>query len=65
MDLNLPEPVDVAEQVEKTLPPFVFHEDMTARLATVHDVINRPGVLDAQWSGHADLLFHRKSPVNS
>ena len=46
VDLNLPEPDDLGEQVEKALPPFVFHEDMTAGLAPVHDVIVRAGVFD-------------------
>ena len=45
-DLDLPEPSDVGEQVKKALPPFVFHKNMTAGLATVHDVIERPGVFD-------------------
>ena len=62
VDLNFPEPGNVGEQVEKTLPPFVFHEDITAGLATVHDVIISPGVFDTQWSSHADLLLHFKKP---
>jgi hypothetical protein len=37
IDLNLPEPGHVGEQVEKSLPPFVFDDDITAGLATVHD----------------------------
>ncbi len=46
IDLNLPEPSDVGEQAEKGLPSFVFHEDITAGLAPVHDVIERAGVFD-------------------
>jgi hypothetical protein len=46
IDLNLPEPGHVGEQVEKSLSPFVFDEDIAARLATVHDVIVRAGVFD-------------------
>jgi len=47
IDLYLPEPGDLGEQVEKTLPPFVFQEDITAGLATVHDMVERPGVFDS------------------
>jgi len=65
VDFNLPEPGDVGEQVEKALPPFVFCENSTAGLASVHDVVERSGVFDSQRSGHADRLFHPKSPVNS
>jgi hypothetical protein len=46
IDLNLPEPGHVGEQVEKSLPPFVFDEDIAAGLATVHDVIVRAGIFD-------------------
>jgi len=46
IDCNLPEPGHGGEQVEKSLPPFVFDEDITAGLATVHDVIVRTGVFD-------------------
>jgi len=45
-DLNLPEPGDVGEQIEKALPVFVLQEDVTAAWATVHDVIERAGVFD-------------------
>jgi hypothetical protein len=41
IDLNLPEPGHVGEQVEKSLPSFVIDEDIAAGLATVHDVIVR------------------------
>ena len=34
------------EQVEKSLPSFVFDEDITAGLSPVHDVIVRAGVFD-------------------
>jgi hypothetical protein len=44
MDLNLPEPGHVGEQVEKSLAPLVFDEDITAGLATVHDVVVRRGI---------------------
>src|SRR6266540_6490877 len=43
IDLNLPQPGHVGEQVEKSLAFFVFDEDITAGLATVHDVIVRAG----------------------
>ena len=43
MDFNLPEPGDVGEQVEKSLPSFVFDEDVTTGLAPVHV---RAGVFD-------------------
>ncbi len=46
IDLNLPQPGHVGEQVEKSLASFVFDEDITAGLATVHDVIVRAGVFD-------------------
>jgi len=46
MDLNLPQPGDVGEQIEESLAPFVFDEDITAGLAPVHDVIVRAGVFD-------------------
>ena len=46
MDLNLPEPGDVGEQIEESLAPLVFDEDIAAGLATVHDVILRTGVFD-------------------
>lgn len=47
IDLYLPEPGDLGEQVEKAPPAFVFNEDTTARLTTVHDMVERPGVFDA------------------
>ena len=65
IDLYLSEPGDVGRQVEKALPPFVFQEDVAAGLATVHDVIECPGIFDPKRSGYADRLFYRKSPVNS
>src|SRR6266542_7091517 len=43
IDPNLPQPGHVGEQVEKSLAFFVFDEDITAGLATVHDVIVRAG----------------------
>jgi hypothetical protein len=46
IDLNLPEPGHVGEEIEKSLPSLVFDEDITAGLATVHDVIVRAGVFD-------------------
>ena len=46
MDLNLPEPGHVAEQVQKGLPPFVLDEAIAVGLATVHDVIVGAGVLN-------------------
>jgi hypothetical protein len=47
IDLNLPEPGHVAEQVEKGLPSFVLDEDIVVGLATIHDMIVRAGVLDS------------------
>jgi hypothetical protein len=32
---------------------MVFQKDLPARLAPVHDVIERPGVFDPQRPGHA------------
>jgi hypothetical protein len=46
MDLNLPEPSYVGEQVEKGLAPLVFDKDIAAGLAAVHDVVVRTGVFD-------------------
>jgi hypothetical protein len=46
IDLNFPEPGHVGEEIEKSLAPLVFDEDITAGLATVHDVIVRAGVFD-------------------
>jgi len=42
-----PEWCEIPKQVEKALPPFAFQEHIAAGLATVHDMVERPGVFDS------------------
>ncbi len=54
----------LGQRCQQSLPILIIPEDRLLPVATVHHVVDRPGVLDAQFSGHAFRVTTRPSRVN-
>jgi len=58
-------PAILAQSGKKLKPAFVIPEDVLALVSTIHDVINRSGVLNAEFSRHLLALSVTSASVNS
>jgi hypothetical protein len=54
----------LAQRGQESLAVFVVLEDVLTPVPSVHDVIHRPRILNAQLPRHAQLLPTRPKSVN-
>jgi len=55
----------LCQRCQQSLPVLIIGEDGLLPIAAVHDVVERPRVLDAQLSGHAPRVTVRPPPVST
>ena len=52
MDLPTGLLADIFQRGQKQAPILIIPENVLLVILTIHDVVNRPGILDAQFAGH-------------
>ncbi|MGA2658309.1 MAG: hypothetical protein ABSH34_12450 [Verrucomicrobiota bacterium] len=53
---------NLAQRFQEALPVLVIPEDRLLPVAPVHDVVDRPRALDAQFPGQASRPFTHSAP---
>jgi hypothetical protein len=55
----------LAERFDETTAVQLVLEDGFAAVAAIHDVVDRAGIFDAQFAGHAGRPWNTAQTVNS
>jgi hypothetical protein len=54
----------LGERFDEASPIRIIQEDQLASVAAIHDVVDRPGILDSQLARHAGRIPRGNSVVN-